>query len=62
MGAQPWYLGLSGIRLNFAIAVVAGTAFWLFGYDMGVLGGVNTTMSHLLIAGYHRRFLPGCLS
>jgi len=35
------FLGLSGIRLNFAIAVVAGTAFWLFGYDMGVLGGVS---------------------
>jgi hypothetical protein len=34
------FLGLSGLKLNFAIAVVAGTAFWLFGFDMGVLGGV----------------------
>jgi len=36
----PRYFGLQGFRLNFMIAVVAGTAFWLFGYDMGVLGGV----------------------
>ena len=34
------FFGLTGFKLNFMIAVVAGTAFWLFGYDMGVLGGV----------------------
>jgi len=54
MGAEPGYLGLSGLKLNFAIAVVAGTAFWLFGYDMGVLGGVLTQVkNHSLTIGHH---------
>lgn len=35
-------LGLSGLRLQFAIASIATCAFWLFGYDMSVMGGVIT--------------------
>ena len=35
-------MGLSGLRLQFAIAGIATCAFWLFGYDMSVMGGVIT--------------------
>ena len=35
-------MGLSGLRLQFAIATIATCAFWLFGYDMSVMGGVIT--------------------
>lgn len=35
-------MGLSGLRLNFAIAFIATCAFWLFGYDMSVMGGIIT--------------------
>lgn len=36
------FYGLRGLKLNIAIAVVAGTDFALFGYDQGVLGGLLT--------------------
>lgn len=35
-------LGLSGLSLNFAVAFIATCAFWLFGYDMSVMGGIIT--------------------
>ncbi|KAB5549435.1 general substrate transporter [Coniochaeta sp. 2T2.1] len=35
-------MGLSGLRLNFAVATIATCALWLFGYDMSVMGGVIT--------------------
>lgn len=35
-------MGLRGLRLQFAIATIATCAFWLFGYDMSVMGGVIT--------------------
>ena len=35
-------MGLSGLPLQFAIASIATCAFWLFGYDMSVMGGVIT--------------------
>ncbi|KAJ4418189.1 hypothetical protein N0V85_001521 [Neurospora sp. IMI 360204] len=35
-------MGLSGLPLNFAVAGIAAMAFWLFGYDMSVMGGVIT--------------------
>ncbi|KAF2790129.1 general substrate transporter [Melanomma pulvis-pyrius CBS 109.77] len=41
------YYGLTGTKLNIAIAVVAGTDFALFGYDQGVMGGLLTLPSFL---------------
>lgn len=41
------FYGLRGLRLNIAIAVVAGTDFALFGYDQGVMGGLLTLGSFL---------------
>ena len=35
-------MGLAGLPLQFAIASIATCAFWLFGYDMSVMGGVIT--------------------
>ncbi|KIH91215.1 hypothetical protein SPBR_01522 [Sporothrix brasiliensis 5110] len=35
-------MGLSGLKLNLAVAFIATCAFWLFGYDMSVMGGVIT--------------------
>lgn len=35
-------VGLSGLKLNFAVAFIATCAFWLFGYDMSVMGGIIT--------------------
>lgn len=46
MAKKPFY-GLTGTKLNIAIAVVAGTDFALFGYDQGVLGGLLTLGSFL---------------
>jgi len=37
-----WTMGLSGLKLQFAVATIATCAFWLFGYDMSVMGGVIT--------------------
>ncbi|KAL2010780.1 hypothetical protein VTN00DRAFT_6587 [Thermoascus crustaceus] len=34
--------GLSGFPLQMAVASIATCAFWLFGYDMSVMGGVIT--------------------
>lgn len=39
------FYGLTGTKLNIAIAVVAGTDFALFGYDQGVMGGLLTLPS-----------------
>ncbi|KAF2119113.1 general substrate transporter [Lophiotrema nucula] len=44
---QKKYYGLTGLKLNIAIAVVAGTDFALFGYDQGVMGGLLTLPSFL---------------
>jgi len=41
------FYGLTGSRLNIAIAVIAGVDFALFGYDQGVLGGLLTLPSFL---------------
>lgn len=35
-------MGMQGFRLQFAIATIATCAFWLFGYDMSVMGGIIT--------------------
>ncbi|EFX04559.1 major facilitator superfamily transporter monosaccharide [Grosmannia clavigera kw1407] len=36
------YLGLRGQALNYAIGIIAGCDFMLFGYDQGVMGGILT--------------------
>ncbi|KAK2071547.1 hypothetical protein P8C59_005961 [Phyllachora maydis] len=36
------YLGLKGDALNWAIGIIAGCDFLLFGYDQGVMGGILT--------------------
>ncbi|KAF2151397.1 general substrate transporter [Myriangium duriaei CBS 260.36] len=41
------YFGLRGLKLNVAIAVIAGIDFALFGYDQGVMGGLLTLPSFL---------------
>ncbi|KAF2443571.1 general substrate transporter [Karstenula rhodostoma CBS 690.94] len=41
------FYGLTGTKLNIAIAVIAGTDFALFGYDQGVMGGLLTLGSFL---------------
>ncbi|KAI9685714.1 MAG: hypothetical protein M1822_004274 [Bathelium mastoideum] len=41
------FYGLTGTKLNIAIAVIAGTDFALFGYDQGVMGGLLTLQSFL---------------
>ncbi|KAF2096772.1 general substrate transporter [Rhizodiscina lignyota] len=41
------YYGLRGLKLNVAIALIAGTDFALFGYDQGVMGGLLTLPSFL---------------
>jgi len=39
------FYGLRGLKLNIAIAVIAGIDFALFGYDQGVMGGLLTLPS-----------------
>ena len=39
------FYGLTGLRLNVAIAIIAGVDFALFGYDQGVMGGLLTLPS-----------------
>ncbi|CDS82086.1 probable sugar transporter [Sporisorium scitamineum] len=41
----PTFLGLRGIRLNWAIGFAASAGFLLFGYDQGVLGSLYTLPS-----------------
>ncbi|KAI1391397.1 general substrate transporter [Hypoxylon trugodes] len=36
------FFGLRGDWLNYAIGIIAGTDFLLFGYDQGVMGGILT--------------------
>ncbi|KAL7625342.1 hypothetical protein AAE478_004558 [Parahypoxylon ruwenzoriense] len=36
------YFGLRGNALNYAIGIIAGCDFLLFGYDQGVMGGILT--------------------
>lgn len=43
----PTFLGLRGIRLNWAIGFAASAGFLLFGYDQGVLGSLYTLPSWL---------------
>ncbi|KAI0470576.1 general substrate transporter [Xylariaceae sp. FL0804] len=43
------FYGLTGTRLNIAIALVAGVDFALFGYDQGVMGGLLTLDSFLAL-------------
>ncbi len=45
MAVKKNYYGLRGLKLNVAIAVVAGTDFALFGYDQ-VLTTINTNTSN----------------
>ncbi|KAK5109648.1 hypothetical protein LTR62_006885 [Meristemomyces frigidus] len=44
------YAGLRGAKLQFAIGLVAGTAFFLFGYDQGDLAGL------LAVPEFRRQF------
>jgi hypothetical protein len=39
------FLGLKGKQLNWAISIIAGLDFLLFGYDQGVMGGLLTLPS-----------------
>lgn len=41
----PTFLGLRGIKLNWAIGFAASAGFLLFGYDQGVLGSLYTLPS-----------------
>ena len=41
------FVGLSGSKLNFLIAIAAGVGFVLFGYDQGVMGSLLTLPSFL---------------
>lgn len=68
--------GLSGLSLNFAVAFIATCAFWLFGYDMSVMGGIITepaftsvfpsmndaTIQGIVIASFELGALVGALS
>lgn len=46
-GRGKTYLGLQGIKLNYAITFFAGCSFLLFGYDQGVLSSLLTLPSFL---------------
>ncbi|KAH8153597.1 uncharacterized protein LAJ45_02410 [Morchella importuna] len=39
------FFGLRGPKLNYAISIIAGIDFLLFGYDQGVMGGLLTLKS-----------------
>ncbi|KAK8047330.1 Sugar transporter STL1 [Apiospora saccharicola] len=41
------YFGLRGKQLNYAIGIIAGCDFLLFGYDQGVMGGILTMRNFL---------------
>ncbi|OTB05179.1 hypothetical protein M426DRAFT_57113 [Hypoxylon sp. CI-4A] len=41
------YFGLRGSWLNYAIGIIAGCDFLLFGYDQGVMGGILTMTQFL---------------
>ncbi|OJJ06434.1 hypothetical protein ASPVEDRAFT_56078 [Aspergillus versicolor CBS 583.65] len=43
------HMGTSGLKLNFLIAGIATCAFWLFGYDMSVMGGLITEDSFTIV-------------
>lgn len=36
--ARSYLFGLRGKNINYAIATIAGTGYFLFGYDQGVMG------------------------
>jgi MFS family permease len=69
-------LDLSDLSLNFAVAFIATCAFWLFGYDMSVMGGIITepaftsvfpsmndaTIQGIVIASFELGALVGALS
>ncbi|KAJ9654419.1 hypothetical protein H2201_009003 [Coniosporium apollinis] len=69
-------MGLSGLKLNFAVAFIATCAFWLFGYDMSVMGGIitehpftsvfpemdNASVQGIVIAAFELGALIGALS
>ncbi|KAK8100008.1 hypothetical protein PG999_010382 [Apiospora kogelbergensis] len=42
------YFGLRGKQLNYAIGIIAGCDFLLFGYDQGVMGGILTMRNFLV--------------
>lgn len=44
-GKSGEYFGLKGTALQVAVGVVAGTDFFLFGYDQGVTGNLLTLES-----------------
>ncbi|KAK9777836.1 putative General substrate transporter [Seiridium cardinale] len=41
------YFGLRGKALNYAVGIIAGCDFLLFGYDQGVMGGILTMTQFL---------------
>ncbi|KAH0346120.1 general substrate transporter, partial [Aureobasidium melanogenum] len=69
-------MGLSGFSLNFAVATIATCAFWLFGYDMSVMGGIitetpftsvfpemnNPSVQGIIIAAFELGALVGALA
>ncbi|KAI5778312.1 general substrate transporter [Geopyxis carbonaria] len=51
-GLTPYTMtmgGLRGTKLQLAVASIATCAFWLFGYDMSVMGGLITEDSFLTV-------------
>ncbi|KAK6833216.1 hypothetical protein PG987_007910 [Apiospora arundinis] len=42
------FFGLRGKQLNYAIGIIAGCDFLLFGYDQGVMGGILTMRNFLV--------------
>ncbi|KAI0145022.1 sugar transporter family protein [Pestalotiopsis sp. NC0098] len=43
------YFGLRGKALNYAVSIIAGCDFLLFGYDQGVMGGILTMTQFLSV-------------
>ncbi|KAF7526490.1 hypothetical protein G7054_g10766 [Neopestalotiopsis clavispora] len=43
------YFGLRGKALNYAVGIIAGCDFLLFGYDQGVMGGILTMTQFLSV-------------
>lgn len=43
------YFGMKGNQLNWAIGIIAGMDFLLFGYDQGVMGGLLTLESFVAV-------------
>lgn len=48
---QPEYLGLKGQRLVYAITFCCSIGFFLFGYDLGYMGNLTTSLEFLNLFG-----------